>query len=224
MDKKKSKRLITAYGILLLSAAILLLFYSYIIRALNERVQQQEWEHSIVSGNYMRLQAQLMDKYVEQDENKLQDLLTQLPVQADTSRIVRVLAALEVETGLRMENISFGAEMNQENEQLQADSLLEMLRSGYTRNNDRSPQDQFPLPSVNFRVQYAGTVQQLQDFLQRIHDLERIIVIEGFDYSHSDSVVSLIGEADNSDGQVVRGSVSLRALYADQFRSFITGF
>lgn len=221
MDKKKSKRLIIAYGILLLSAAILLLFYSYFIRALNERVQQQEWEHSIVSGNYMRLQAQLMDKYGEQDENKLQDLLTQLPVQADTSRIVRVLTALEVETGLRTENISFGAEMNQENEQLQADSLLEMLRSGFTRNNDRSPQDQFPLPSVNFRVQYAGTVQQLQDFLQRIHDLERIIVIEGFDYSHSDSAV---GEADNSDGQVVRGSVSLRALYADQFRSFITGF
>lgn len=224
MDKKKSKRLITAYGILLLSAVMLLLFYSYFIRALNERVQQQEWEHSIVSGNYMRLQAQLMDKYGEQDEDKLQDLLTQLPVQADTSRIVRVLATLEAETGLRMENISFGSEMNQENEQLQADDLLEMLRSGFTRNNDRSPQDQFPLPSVNLRVQYAGTVQQLQDFLQRIHDLERIIVIEGFDYSHSDSAVSLIGEADNSDDQVVRGSVSLRALYADQFRSFITGF
>jgi len=221
---KKHKKIMIAYGSLLLCAVLLLLLHTLLIRTLNDRVQQQELEHSILSGEYQRLQAQLAEKYGQQDASKLQGLLSRLPVQADTSHMVRLLASLEADTGVHIESMTFVAETATREDVEQTESLLEMLRSGFASGSkDTNPQNQFPLPSINFSIQFTGTVTQLQHFLKRIHEMERIIVVENFDYQYRDDSDLGSGETATAAEQTIQGEVSLKALYADQFSSFIPG-
>jgi|GEM_PF-3679393 len=221
MGKRKGKSVLIAYGSLLLCAVILLLFYLVFIRTLHERVQQQEWEHSLVSGNYARLQAELAEKYGQQDASRLRELIARLPVQADTSLLVRALASLEADTGLVIESITFAAGTTTRTKEDQADSLLDLLKNGWAAGKDKRPQDQFPLPSVDLQVQFSGTVTQLQRFLARIDRMERIVVIEGFEYRYENDVDRRPVEVEIVDAERIRGQVSLKALYADQFRDFV---
>jgi Tfp pilus assembly protein PilO len=212
-----SKARKTVYGILLFASLLLLFFHYGLIRPLQQHVLMQEAEHEAVTADFQRIQAQLAEKYGQNDQQRLEELMETLPVTPEVSQIIRDMESLERETGLLMESITFSTELVRDDEENRL-HFMEMLRNGFSFADGKPVPEQIPLPSVNFTVKFASSLQQFRDFLSRVEKLPRIIIVESFDFASDDPArAANSGQA----GQMINGTVTLRAVYAEQFQPYV---
>lgn len=199
------------------------IFYFFMVRPLAIQEENMKQELNRINEDAVFYQESIHHLLPQTfSEKEAETLVGSIPIQPNVEEIIKDLERTELETGTVIDHIAVSIHPNEWNGTPEADDQTIELQDlglwGHLFPSELSDKLQDKLTEVkDLRVSYVemainlnGNQEDMNKFVQKLENLQRIIHVQGFDYSINE-------ERENR----LEGIVTIRAFYSEEFANLI---